>query len=198
MRLQDLFLQSISAILDPPGASVMQLACSIPNDRLETIQTYLANLTDRSFPKEIAIIDELRRRQALISGTQGRGTKRKADGRQETADATQTRGSIDKRVHAAGDRERDLGLGGSTLLDAFGLIDLANPGETTSQDIPVFLQKIWNPLVETFRSASSLDDDEMLPEGLVGLDDQDIEVMIKDGSALEKRANTALGAVAGP
>jgi hypothetical protein len=176
----------------------MQLACSIPSDRLVTIRTYLANLTDRSFPTELEIIEELLKRQALISGTQDRGTKRKADGRPEATQANVVRAVVKKRVQHASKRQRDVGIGGTILADAFETFDLADSVGTTSQEIPVFLHKTWNPLLDTFRSASGLQGDDKLPESLVNLHDEDVEAMIKDGAVLEKRINAAFSLIAGP
>lgn len=176
----------------------MQSACSIPTDRLATIRIYLSNRTDRSFPTELRIIDELVRRQALVSGPRGRGTKRKADGRQEATQANPGAGNIDKRVQAAGKRQRDVGIGGAVLADAFQTFDLADSVGENSQGIPIFLNKTWNPLLEIFRCASGLNNYDGLPEPLVDLHDEDIEAMIKDGAVLEKRANAAFSVIAGP
>lgn len=176
----------------------MQLACSIPTDRLVTIRIYLSNLTNRSFPAELRVIDELLRRQALVSGPRDRGTKRKADGRQEATQANIGAGTIDKRVQTAGKCQRDAGIGGEILADAFQTFDLADSVGANRQEIPVFLNKTWNPLLEIFRCASGLNNYDGLPEPLVDLHDEDVEAMIKDGAVLEKRINAAFSVIAGP
>lgn len=82
--------------------------------------------------------------------------------------------------------------------DAFGSVNLADTADAASQDVSTFLHQTWNPFVEVYRAVSGLQEDDAVPEPLVGLHDEDVEAMIKDGSVLEKRFNAALSAIAGP
>jgi hypothetical protein len=176
----------------------MQLACSIPNERTDEIRKYLQEEAERGRAnhRDRLIIDEIIRRQGYISGEQHRGTKRKADGRSQ---ATQTRkppATSSERTVPAEARQRDLGIGEDMLVDAFASVLSLPDTSNGSRAKSGFKAGIWDPIVETFRSASQSREDESLPEAIRSTRPSDIGDMSKNGALLEQRIDLALTQVA--
>jgi len=172
----------------------MQLACSIPNERIVEIKKYLQEEAEqsRASHRDRLIVDEIIRRQAYITGEQHRGTKRKADGRSQATQTRKPRTKYTERIVPAEARQRDLGIGEDMLVDAFAsmlnLPDTPNAARVQSG----FKARIWDPVVEIFHSASQSRENESLPEAIRSTQPSDIGAMSKDGDLLEQRIDSAL------